>query len=57
MISQTQVRVNVPVRVSDLAKFLGAVSEEAELTVVQHEGGSQRDPVVTGYTFVARWEL
>lgn len=54
--TRTSTKLDMPVTVADLAAFLGAVPEEAELLVTVWEGGSQRDPYPIAYTFTARWE-
>lgn len=55
-----QNRVDSPFIRTDLDDFLNQLPSHDDLpvaiTVTTHQGGSQRDPYDTAYTFIATWE-
>lgn len=51
---RASVKLDVPVKVSDLAEFMATVPADAELTVGVFTE-NQRDPYDVAYQFTAKW--
>lgn len=54
-----QKRVDLPLSAADLIEFgteVAAVNRDAEIGVVVHTGGDQRDPYPIAASFTASWE-
>lgn len=51
------VQVDAPFKPEDLRKFLEVVPAEAEVSVLVHNGGDQRDPYPVHYVFSAKWSF